>query len=233
VKAGETTSSTLKKRQRTDIVDLCSSSSEDEDSVVLVKTTSSSKIAKTASTQNYNNNNDNPMTQTKKAILPSSSSFSSHDEIADAEIELDWFLLTSSNLSQAAWGVLRNNQSLYIKSYEIGVLYLPHRVTTNRRLFSCTPRHPVLGYSQSVSDCTPDVASTKSSTFKRFVPMYEGVLGLNSVSVSVDEIENVIRFPIPYTVRPQRYRAGVDIPWVWDRAYMKPDVLGRSFPGIN
>jgi len=63
--------------------------------------------------------------------------------------------------------------------------------------------------------------------------MYEGVLGLNSMSVSVDEIENVIRFPIPYTVRPQRYRAGVDIPWVWDRPYMKPDVLGRSFPGIN
>lgn len=197
------------KRKREDVVDLCSSS--DEDSVVLVKTTS------------------------KNIEVPTDYHKPSHAEIIDTEIELDWFLLTSANLSQAAWGVLqRNNQSLYIKSYEMGVLYLPHRVTTNRRMFSCTPQHPVLGYNPSEIDKSKVKPTSKNPTFKRFVPMYEGLLGRNSMSVSMDEIENMIRFPIPYTLlSPMRYRVGVDVPWVWDRPYMKPDVLGRIFPGIS
>lgn len=64
----------------------------------------------------------------------------------DFEIHLEWFLLTSANLSQAAWGVSEKNDSqLYIKSFEIGVLFLPQRIVTIKRLFSCTPDHPILG----------------------------------------------------------------------------------------
>ena len=64
----------------------------------------------------------------------------------DFEIHLEWFLLTSANLSQAAWGVSEKNDSqLYIKSFEIGVLFLPQRIVTTKRLFSCTPDHPILG----------------------------------------------------------------------------------------
>ena len=33
-----------------------------------------------------------------------------------------------------------------MKSYEIGVLYLPQRVKTAKRIFSCTPGHRILGY---------------------------------------------------------------------------------------
>lgn len=37
-----------------------------------------------------------------------------------------WFLMTSANLSKAAWGTLeKNGQQLMIRSYEIGVLFLP------------------------------------------------------------------------------------------------------------
>jgi tyrosyl-DNA phosphodiesterase-1 len=44
-------------------------------------------------------------------------------------VKLNWFLLTSANLSQAAWGVSENNCSqLYIKSFELGVLFLPRYV---------------------------------------------------------------------------------------------------------
>lgn len=40
-----------------------------------------------------------------------------------------WFLLTSSNLSKAAWGSLeKKNTQLAIKSYELGVLFLPQKV---------------------------------------------------------------------------------------------------------
>jgi Tyrosyl-DNA phosphodiesterase len=62
------------------------------------------------------------------------------------ELELEWFLLTSANLSQAAWGVAeKSGTQLYVKSFEIGVLFLPERVVTTRRVFSCTPSHPILG----------------------------------------------------------------------------------------
>ncbi|XP_072895465.1 tyrosyl-DNA phosphodiesterase 1 [Hemitrygon akajei] len=40
--------------------------------------------------------------------------------------ELAWFLVTSANLSKAAWGMLeKNGIQLMIRSYELGVLYLP------------------------------------------------------------------------------------------------------------
>ncbi|XP_044127494.1 tyrosyl-DNA phosphodiesterase 1 [Bufo gargarizans] len=40
--------------------------------------------------------------------------------------ELAWFLVTSANLSKAAWGSLeKNGAQLFIRSYELGVLFLP------------------------------------------------------------------------------------------------------------
>ena len=43
--------------------------------------------------------------------------------------KLYWFLLTSSNLSKAAWGNYEKKEAqFYIKSFEIGVLFLPQFV---------------------------------------------------------------------------------------------------------
>ncbi|XP_062379558.1 tyrosyl-DNA phosphodiesterase 1 [Sardina pilchardus] len=40
--------------------------------------------------------------------------------------QLAWFLVTSSNLSKAAWGGMeKNNTQVMVRSYELGVLYLP------------------------------------------------------------------------------------------------------------
>ncbi|XP_014446888.1 tyrosyl-DNA phosphodiesterase 1 [Tupaia chinensis] len=40
--------------------------------------------------------------------------------------EIAWFLVTSANLSKAAWGALeKNGTQLMIRSYELGVLFLP------------------------------------------------------------------------------------------------------------
>jgi Tyrosyl-DNA phosphodiesterase len=81
------------------------------------------------------------------------------------EIELEWFLLTSANLSQAAWGVAeKSGTQLYVKSFEMGVLFLPERVITTRRVFSCTPSHPILGYGSDRSmDYTGSLGSSSSS----------------------------------------------------------------------
>ncbi|KAG5187081.1 hypothetical protein JKP88DRAFT_353815 [Tribonema minus] len=39
-----------------------------------------------------------------------------------------WFMLTSANMSTTAWGQLQANGALSIKSYEMGVLFLPSRL---------------------------------------------------------------------------------------------------------
>ena len=46
--------------------------------------------------------------------------------------EIVWFLLTSSNLSKAAWGCLeKKGQQLMIRSYELGVLVFPNLFREN------------------------------------------------------------------------------------------------------
>jgi tyrosyl-DNA phosphodiesterase-1 len=67
-----------------------------------------------------------------------------------ADCEISWFLLTSSNLSMAAWGkCARSGSQIYVKSYELGVLFLPERILSTRRTFSCTPAHNLLGTDDS------------------------------------------------------------------------------------
>ncbi|CAF0978363.1 unnamed protein product [Adineta steineri] len=60
--------------------------------------------------------------------------------------ELLWFLVTSANLSKAAWGVLeKNNTQLMIRSYEIGVLFIPKQFsqTTFSVSDSSSPSFPI------------------------------------------------------------------------------------------
>ena len=59
----------------------------------------------------------------RKAAVPHIKSYCRY---GDDGRSLAFALLTSSNLSQAAWGVLeKGNSQLYIKSYELGILLLP------------------------------------------------------------------------------------------------------------
>lgn len=39
---------------------------------------------------------------------------------------IPWFVLTSANLSKAAWGI--DGKGLYIMNYEAGVVFIPHFV---------------------------------------------------------------------------------------------------------
>ncbi|CAH3145241.1 unnamed protein product [Pocillopora meandrina] len=52
--------------------------------------------------------------------------FKTYAELSPDWSQMSWFLVTSANLSKAAWGTLeKNGQQLLIRSYEIGVLFLP------------------------------------------------------------------------------------------------------------
>jgi len=62
------------------------------------------------------------------------------------EGRLGWAMLTSSNLSQAAWGKLeKGGTQLYIKSYELGVLVLPSLQPGGRQSLVATSAAPLAG----------------------------------------------------------------------------------------
>jgi tyrosyl-DNA phosphodiesterase 1 len=121
----------------------------------------------------------------------------------NGDISLSWFLLTSSNLSQAAWGVLQHSGSqLFIKSFELGVLFLPQRYSKQTRSFSCTPSHPILGITKinKVSPSSETVSFVVSSDLNR----------------RADHKQNhVIEFRLPFEVPPPLY-SNHEEPWVWD-----------------
>lgn len=101
--------------------------------------------------KNSSNSHSNSSSSSGSGSKSSSHNRCSTDEDS-VSIELEWFLLTSANLSQAAWGVAeKGGTQLYVKSFEMGVLFLPERVRTTRRVFSCTPSHPILGYGSHLS----------------------------------------------------------------------------------
>ena len=48
-------------------------------------------------------------------------------------VRAPWFLLTSANLSKAAWGGLeKKGTQLALRSYELGVLFLPHKLSASK-----------------------------------------------------------------------------------------------------
>ncbi|KAJ0408287.1 hypothetical protein ATCC90586_008237 [Pythium insidiosum] len=74
---------------------------------------------------------------------------------------VDWALLSSSNLSKAAWGALQKNGSqLMIRSYELGVLFLPQLCPdspTQYRIVGSADNTPPASSSTNPSSCEQTV----------------------------------------------------------------------------
>ncbi|XP_022720583.1 tyrosyl-DNA phosphodiesterase 1 isoform X2 [Durio zibethinus] len=129
--------------------------------------------------------------------------------------KLAWFLLTSANLSKAAWGALqKNNSQLMIRSYELGVLFLPSHVKEENGGFSCTGNG---GLSKDTGRCG-SVGSSKVPKTKLVTLTWQG-----------SKTSEVIPLPVPYEVPPEPY-SSEDVPWSWDRRYNKKDVYGQVWP---
>jgi tyrosyl-DNA phosphodiesterase-1 len=139
-------------------------------------------------------------------------------QTGDGDVELAWFVLTSANLSQAAWGVYQTNgNQLYIKSYELGVLFLPSHMKhiDYSRHFSCTPSHMLLGQDHPIAQLRE--SSEKSVIFK---------VGLQQHSQENDNNQIIVQFPVPFKTPPVSYASETDYPWLWDFSYKIPDCLG-------
>lgn len=129
---------------------------------------------------------------------------------------LAWFLLTSANLSKAAWGALqKNNSQLMIRSYELGVLFLPYSIQNNGSVFSCTGTSSLKQGESKLSRNSGNI-ETKLSTL---------CCNRNKNTQSSE----VIQLPVPYQLPPQPYTSE-DVPWSWDKRYTKKDVYGKTWP---
>lgn len=126
---------------------------------------------------------------------------------------LAWFLLTSSNLSKAAWGALQKNGSqLMIRSYELGVIFLPSLVLKSGIKFSCTDDY---GLQQE---------NVRGNHRSQLVTIcWQGEKGRESTPTET------VTLPVPYRLPPLPYTSE-DVPWSWDRQYRKPDVYGEVWP---
>ncbi|KAF8669111.1 hypothetical protein HU200_051435 [Digitaria exilis] len=124
-----------------------------------------------------------------------------------------WFLLTSSNLSKAAWGALqKNNTQLMIRSYELGVLFLPQTLKSIPQ-FSCTEKN---------------LSSLDSLTLGKTIKTKLVTLCWKG-DEEKESSTKIVRLPVPYQLPPQHYGAH-DVPWSWDRRYTEKDVYGSVWP---
>lgn len=153
--------------------------------------------------------------------------------------ELRWMLLTSQNLSQAAWGVYQQQQTtLYIKSYELGVLYLAGALHRRVISFSCTPNHPLLGLSLIGESHHEGSAAMHMDDDYARPPLR--LLVQESVDDRPDN--DSIHFPVPFQLPAPQYADSAleglaasdssadtegDLPWTWDQRYRSLDRRGE------
>ncbi|KAG9454151.1 hypothetical protein H6P81_007055 [Aristolochia fimbriata] len=133
-----------------------------------------------------------------------------------------WFLLTSANLSKAAWGALqKNNSQLMIRSYELGVLFLPCTLGGQWPRFSCTDSG---GTSQEMMQgvMSRQGGISEGGKVKLVTLSWQG-------NESTAPFPEVIKLPVPYQLPPPPYTIE-DVPWCWDRRYHKKDVHGQVWP---
>lgn len=163
------------------------------------------------------------------------------------EVELDWFVLTSSNLSGAAWGVLEKGGSqMHIRSYELGVLFLPSKLQTLHRVFSCTPQHAILGMDDnhestvavvapisgtcSIADVTTTTTTTTTSRFvvsRYHISPEEEDEPEGNGEAFVAEGKQPVFFPVPFLLPSPVYDLSCSRaarPWVWDMQHPHPDI---------
>jgi tyrosyl-DNA phosphodiesterase-1 len=155
--------------------------------------------------------------------MPHIKTFLQHTSNGSSEDELEWFLLTSSNLSKAAWGELQKKDSqLMIRSYEMGVLFKKGMYTHEVSTFSCTPELDLPWIPKSRTMAGFARIQVISPARKYNVINFEhekALLESNIVPIGV---------PLPYNPHSSRY-SGKDEPWIWDIPRTTPDIYGNTF----
>ncbi|KAK1944813.1 Tyrosyl-DNA phosphodiesterase 1 [Phytophthora citrophthora] len=131
--------------------------------------------------------------------MPHIKSYARFNPNDDKAGELDWAILTSSNLSKAAWGSLQKNKTQFmIRSYELGVMFLP----------------PLLA--QRSKGAPPRLVTIGSKGAER-----------SGVAVSIPQPMELV--PLPFSFPLTTYNPKEDEPWVWDLVRENPDIFGNAY----
>ncbi|RIA99624.1 tyrosyl-DNA phosphodiesterase I [Glomus cerebriforme] len=147
-------------------------------------------------------------TYSRMKIIPSANNSESNAEIA-------WFLLTSSNLSKAAWGALqKKGKQLMIRSYELGILTFPELFqkdeNTSVHLLNSIPQNL-----KPMSSCDTIKFSPSTSTLSK------------KRNRSEEEKTLIIPIRLPYDLplTPYNFKDG-DECWTWNIPRTETDCLG-------
>ncbi|CUG89697.1 tyrosyl-DNA phosphatase (tyr1), putative [Bodo saltans] len=189
-------------------------------------------------------------THPRNHAMPHIKSYSRfHRVMGSGSGTLDWFLLTSSNLSRAAWGEYqKGGAQVQIRSYELGVLFHPfrlaqwwaHNQSRNGGVFCCT-RVPLGGHAVSHhdgdgGDCQQSslIDTTGGLKLHNFRRVSNSASTTPTFSIALPY--NIFN-PEPYasTTQLQTTAAGggavvssKDIPWVIDVPHRGHDCLGST-----
>ncbi|KAG6972586.1 hypothetical protein JG687_00001387 [Phytophthora cactorum] len=135
----------------------------------------------------------------RQNAMPHTKSYARFNPSDDKAGELDWAIVTSSNLSKAAWGALQKNKTQFmIRSYELGVMFLP----------------PLLGRQ---SKETPSRLATIGSK------------AAEKSNVAGSDTQPTELLPLPYRFPLTTYNPKKDEPWVWDLVRESPDIFGNAY----
>ena len=114
---------------------------------------------------------------------------------------------------QAAWGnLVKQNTTLMIRHYEVGILFLPSlHPTPTTFLPSLPPAPPSLS-----SPCFPPPPHNNLNE------IWEGGEGGG-------EVHQTVCFPLSFSFPPRLFSLldEGDVPWVWDKPYKLPDIYGN------
>ncbi|RLN73418.1 hypothetical protein BBJ28_00011924 [Nothophytophthora sp. Chile5] len=117
---------------------------------------------------------------------------------------LDWAIMTSSNMSKAAWGAFQKNKTQFmIRSYELGVMFLPPLLTRE----SSGPRMRLSVIGSKAAEDSGVVAREDSNT----------------------QQQATILLPLPFQFPLKTYDPKKDEPWVWDLTREDSDIFGSAY----
>lgn len=142
---------------------------------------------------------------------------------------LAWVLLSSHNLSKAAWGTLqKQGTQLMIRSYEMGVLFVPSTEklfqSSPHRRFSCTAiDKSVESLMYSHKDSLPVSGASEEESSGQ---MFRNFSSCEKEEHGTDT--SYPMFPLPYKTPPKPYSPN-DIPWVVDHPFVGYDRFGRQW----
>ncbi|GAB0496326.1 hypothetical protein MMPV_007638 [Pyropia vietnamensis] len=179
-----------------------------------------------------------PLSMTRAATMPHLKTYT-RPVAAGAGSPLAWVLLTSANLSIAAWGTIANSgAALSIASYEAGVLFTPRRW--------CPPAHDVavaMGMAGGVPRPLgatspphppgrgPPAGVATASAVPVFI-VHPAFAGRGRASSAPADGAAVVEFPLAHRLDPPAYAAGGDCeqPWAHDVPHDEVDAFGRVWP---